>query len=176
MKAGPGLTADPERTRRAIRAVALLEATKGALVLLAGSGALALLHQNVHAIAARLIEHLHLNPAARLPKIFVDAAAHLDDRHLLLLALGAAAYAACRLAEAWGLFREREWAEWLSAVSGAIYVPFELAAVWRGGSWLDAAALAVNLAVVALMVAALRRRRAPASAKPGAHTQVRSKK
>jgi uncharacterized membrane protein (DUF2068 family) len=147
--------------RRAVRAIALLEAAKGGLVLLAASGLLALLHEDVHALAARLIEHLHLNPASRAPKIFVDAAAHLDDRHLVLLAIGAAVYAACRLAEAWGLFRERAWAEWLSAISGAVYVPFEVANLWRGGGGLDAAALAVNLAVVALMAAALRRRRRP---------------
>lgn len=152
--------------RRAIRAVALFEAAKGALVLLAASGLLALLHEDVHALAARLIEHLHLNPASRAPKVFVDALANLDDRRLVLLAAGAAAYAACRLAEAWGLFRERAWAEWLAAVSGAIYVPFELAELGRGGGWLDAAALAVNLAVVALMVAALRRRRARAALRP----------
>jgi uncharacterized membrane protein (DUF2068 family) len=148
--------------RRAIRAVALLEAAKGVLVLLAASGLLALLHEDLHALAARLIEHLHLNPASRVPKIFVDAAAQLDDRHLVLLAVGAAAYAGCRLAEGWGLYHERAWAEWLSAVSGAIYVPFEVANLWRGGGWIDAAALAVNLAVVALMVMALRRRHAAA--------------
>jgi uncharacterized membrane protein (DUF2068 family) len=155
--------------RRAIRAVAAFEATKGVLVLLAASGLLALLHEDLHAIAARLIGHLHLNPAARAPRIFVDALANLDDRRLVGLALGAAAYAACRLAEAWGLFHDRAWAEWLAAGSGAIYVPFELANLGRGGGWLDAAALAVNLAVVALMLVALRRRRrrTPAAAADG---------
>ncbi len=155
--------------RRAIRAVALFEAAKGGLVLLAASGLLALLHEDLHAVAARLIEHLHLNPASRAPTIFVDALANLDDRRLVLLALGAAAYAACRLAEGWGLYHDRAWAEWLSAASGAIYVPFELANLWRGGGRLDAAALVVNLAVVALMVAALRGRRGARAAAAHRH-------
>ena len=35
-------------------------------------------------------------------------------------------YSAIRFTEAYGLWRERRWAEWLSAVSGAIYLPFEI--------------------------------------------------
>ena len=53
---------------------------------------------------------------------FAPVVQHLQDSRLGLLALGAFAYAALRLAEAYGLFRNRAWAEWLSAASGAIYV------------------------------------------------------
>jgi hypothetical protein len=60
-----------------VRAVALLEATKGTLVFLAGFGALSLLHHDVQRIAGELIGHLHLNPAKRYPSIFLEAAGHL---------------------------------------------------------------------------------------------------
>jgi uncharacterized membrane protein (DUF2068 family) len=60
--------------------------------------------------------------------------------------------------EAYGLWRERRWAEWLAATSGAIYVPFEIYELTRGVSPIKLAMLALNVAIVLYMVAALRRR------------------
>ncbi len=143
----------------ALRLVALFEAAKGLLVLAAGCGLLLLVHKDVHTIAATLIEHLHLNPASKLPRIFVDAADHLADGRLRWLALGAAAYAGLRLAEAYGLYRGRAWAEVLAAASGGIYIPVELYEWLRQPSWLRAGLALLNLAIVALMLRALWLRR-----------------
>ena len=57
---------------------------KGVIVLAAASGLLALIHRDVHAAAAVLIEHLHLNPASREPQVFIDFAAHLQNGRLAL--------------------------------------------------------------------------------------------
>jgi uncharacterized membrane protein (DUF2068 family) len=147
----------------ALRAAALLEASKGAVVLLAGSGLLLLVHRDVHALAARLVAHTHLNPAAHYPKIFVDAAAHLGDAHLVQLALGAAVYSAMRAVEAYGLFRERAWAELFAVASGTVYVPFELVELLRHAGWLTLIALGANLGVVGIALRALRAGRRSAS-------------
>ncbi|HWU83879.1 MAG TPA: DUF2127 domain-containing protein [Rhodocyclaceae bacterium] len=150
-----------ERTQqhRAILAVACLEAFKGVLAIAAASGLLALIHKDIADFALRLVEQAHLNPAARYPSIFIDAAAHLQDSRLRLLALGAAAYSVLRLVEAYGLFHEKAWAEVLAAASGAIYIPFELRGLIDDPGPLHAALLLLNLAIVALMLVALRRRR-----------------
>ena len=148
------------RLQGAVRAVALLEGAKGALVLLAGAGALSLVHRDVELLAIRLLEHLHLNPAKRYPQIFIDSAAKLTDARLWTLAAFAAAYGAVRLAEAYGLWRGKRWAEWLAAVSGGIYIPFELYELWVKPGWIPAVAFVVNVAIVALMVDALRSGRA----------------
>jgi uncharacterized membrane protein (DUF2068 family) len=155
----PGSHAFAGPQSAAIRTVALFEAFKGAVVLMAGSGLLSLMHKDVHAAAARLIHHLHLNPAWRYPQIFLDAASNVHDSRLMWLAVGAGAYAFVRFVEAYGLFGQKAWAEVLAAVSGAIYVPFELAALVRRPSWHGALFLALNLLVVALMIAALLQRR-----------------
>lgn len=157
----------PRAEHRAIRLVAWFEAFKAALVLSAGTGLLTLVHKDAYAVAARLIEHAHLNPASRYPQIFLDAAARLTDSRLLLLAAGAAAYAGFRIVEAWGLLYEKAWAEVLAALSGAIYLPFEVVGWLEKPSWLRAAIFAVNLAIVGLMVhALLARRRARAAPNP----------
>lgn len=149
----------------AVRAVALVEAVKGSVVLLAATGLPALLHHDLGALAARLVAHMHLNPASRYPHIFLDAVAHLQHTRLLWLAAGAAAYGGLRLLEAWGLYRGRAWAEWLAALSGAIYLPFEVLELVRRPSGLGVAVLLVNLAVVAVMAGALVQRQRKLSTK-----------
>jgi uncharacterized membrane protein (DUF2068 family) len=144
---------------RAIGFVASIEAAKGVVVLLAATGLLALVHRDVHEIAATLIEHMHLNPASKYPRIFLDAASHVHDGRLLWIAIGAGTYATVRLVEAYGLFRERKWAEVLAAASGAIYVPFELVELIRHPAWDVLAILMLNILVVAIMVRALFLRR-----------------
>ena len=141
-----------------IRAIAIYEAAKGALVLLAGFGLLGLLHRDVQALAERLVTFSHLNPASKYPRIFLDAATQVTDTQLWWLAAGAAAYALIRGAEAYGLWRGRAWAEWLALVGGALYVPLEGYHLWHRFTWFKLALLGTNLAVVAVMAYALRHR------------------
>jgi uncharacterized membrane protein (DUF2068 family) len=151
--------------RPGLRAVAALEAFKGLVVLLAGFGALSLVHRDVQALAEGLVRHLHLNPARHVPTIFLEAAGRLGDARLRMLAAGALAYAAIRVVESWGLWRARAWAEWLGVISGAIYVPFEAVSLWERPTPLRLGALVVNLAVVlylALLIRASRQGRAEA--------------
>ena len=95
---------------RGIRIVALLEAAKGAVVILAGFGLMALVHRDVQAVAEDVVRHLHINPARHLPHIFLDAAAAATDARLWAMALAAMLYAIIRFAEAYGLWREQLWA------------------------------------------------------------------
>ncbi len=144
--------------RPALRTVALFEAAKGLLALLGASGLLLFAHRDLQALALGLLEHMHLNPAARYPHIFVQAVEHLQEQKLTWVALGAAGYALLRLAEGYGLWRGRAWAEWLAAASGAIYLPFEVAELLRRPGWLSISLLLLNAGIVVLMLRALRQR------------------
>lgn len=68
------------------RLIAAVEGAKAVLVGLAGVGALSLIHQEVHAVAAQWIQRLHLNAAKEYPHIFLAAASKIGDPQLLLLA------------------------------------------------------------------------------------------
>jgi len=149
------------RLSSAVRAAALFEAAKGALVLLAGFGLLSLVHHDVQRFAERLVAHAHLNPASRYPRIFVEVAGRATDSRLMVAAAAALVYSAIRFIEAYGLWRVRRWAEWFAAISAGIYVPFELIELRSRFSWLVAATLAANLAIVALMLFAVSRARHP---------------
>ena len=73
------------RSFSAVRSVALFEALKGAVALVAATGMLTLIHKDVHPVAVIIVEHAHLNPAAKYPGIFLEAANHLQDSRILLL-------------------------------------------------------------------------------------------
>ncbi|MCX6865310.1 MAG: DUF2127 domain-containing protein [Verrucomicrobia bacterium] len=143
-------------TKKNLRLIALLEAVKGVLVLLAGFGLLGLIHSDAQRMAEELVHHFHLNPASRFPRIFVEAATKSNDITLWLFACAAFTYAALRLVEAFGLWRQRRWAEWLAVVSGAVYIPIEIYELLHGVSWPKVTLLAVNTACVVYITHALR--------------------
>lgn len=157
----------PYSDTRAVRVIAFIEAAKGILVLVAATGILAFIHADWNDLAARLVRLSHLNPASKYPHIFLDAVSHLQQPRLLWLAAGAAAYSLMRLVEAYGLYRERAWAEWLAALSSGFFIPAEVAEVMQRPSLLSIAVLVVNVTIVAVVAHALwqrrRRRTAPAA-------------
>ena len=142
-----------------MRAIAVFEGAKGALVLLAGLGVLSLIHQDLQTVADHIVRHFHLDPASHYPRIFLAAAARTSDSRLLFLALGAAAYALVRFIEAYGLWSARPWAELFAAASGAVYMPFEIYGWLHNHHWHAAVAFALNLAIVWFMIYALMRRK-----------------
>ncbi len=151
--------------QKGLRAVAVFEAFKGTIVLLAGFGLLTFLGRDAEVIAEQIVHRMHLDPAHHYPQIFIDAMATLTDTRLWLLAGLAAVYAAVRFAEAYGLWHERRWAEWFAALSGSIYVPIEIYEVAQRVTWVRVTALTVNLGIVAYMIWLLtesRRRRTAA--------------
>jgi uncharacterized membrane protein (DUF2068 family) len=156
-----------------VRSIAVVEALKGTLVLLAGAGALSFVHKDVQAMAEQLVAHLHLNPAHHTPRIFLEFASRIDDARLARLAMLAAGYALLRFVEAYGLSRERRWAEWFAAISGGIYIPLEIEHLLRGDFWVSLFALVINLLVVGVMVVALLRHRSGETASEAVAAEAR---
>ena len=148
---------------RGVRIVAVVEAAKGALVLAAGLELFTLVHRDVQAIAERIVEHFHFNPASRYPRILLDAAGALTDERLVALAMGAIAYSTVRFIEAYGLWMQRRWAEWLAVVAGGLYIPIEIYEIARRVTWIRSGLLAVNAAIVVYLALVLWQTRRPAS-------------
>jgi uncharacterized membrane protein (DUF2068 family) len=63
----------------------------------------------------------------------------------------ALAYIGVRFLEAWGLWRGKTWAEWLGALSGALYIPLEIAHLVHRTNLINAAVLLANLAIVCFL-------------------------
>jgi uncharacterized membrane protein (DUF2068 family) len=94
-------------------------------------------------------------------RIFIEAAGNLNDARLRLFALLALLYTTMRLIEAYRLWFERRWAEWLAVGSRGVYVPLEILELSRGFAWLKVFTPAVNLAVVVYLGSVLASRSGP---------------
>jgi len=140
------------RQRRLLRAVALFESCKGVFVMLMGFCALALVHKNVWVIAETLLAVFHIDTDRRSAEIFLDFADNVTDARLWTAARLAFTYAVLRFAEAYGLWNQRTWAEWVAMVSGALLLPLEIRGLVRGVTLLRASLFVGNLAVVLYML------------------------
>jgi uncharacterized membrane protein (DUF2068 family) len=145
----------PKKYLGGLRVVAVIEGLKGLLVLVAGLGLIALVHRDAQQEAEALILQMHLNPAHHYPRIFIEAASHLNNAHLILFAAGAFLYALVRFVEGYGLWRDRLWAEWFAVIAGSVYLPFEIFELWRGVTAVKVVIFALNLLVVAYLALAL---------------------
>jgi uncharacterized membrane protein (DUF2068 family) len=139
------------RKSGSLRAVALIELTKGVLVLVAAGVLAGALHGNVQSIAEMLVRHFHVNPARHHPQIFVEMLRNFADAHKLILSIGALCYAAVRFVEAYGLWHARNWAWGFGILSGALYIPLELVELSKKVSWAGVTVLIANVCIVAVL-------------------------
>jgi len=135
----------PTARLAAMRALAVFEAFKALVVILAGVGLLRF-ERGVQRTASIIITHLHLDPARHFSRIFT----YLDNApsHMRWLAVGAAAYAIGRTAEAVGLWYDKKWAIWVAIWTAVIYIPFEIQPLVRDPNPIALVALIVNSGIV----------------------------
>ena len=160
MKTKPDpIVTHPDATRRALRTIALFEAAKGVAALAAIVGVLRLVHHDVRHLALELIGRFGLSPETRYPSILLHYADLLPGANVRALLYMASAYILLRMLEAYGLWNDRSWGEWLAALSGAIYIPFEVRHLLHRPSVIGALVLGANVAIVGFLVFRLWRRK-----------------
>jgi uncharacterized membrane protein (DUF2068 family) len=150
------LKSEPIPTRRiehrgrlqALRTVALMEFAKGLVVL---GAAISLYWLDPTDVVGGFLDFLHVSPDHPLAQMLLRSADWLSNASVWTVILMGSIYCGLRFAEAFGLWRERAWAEWIALVSGAIYIPFEVYELTKRASLFHIGVLAVNLAVVAFM-------------------------
>jgi uncharacterized membrane protein (DUF2068 family) len=135
-----------------VRSIAVFEALKGLVVLLAGFGLLHFVHRDLQSSAEELVRHSHLNPAHHYPRIFIEAASRASSSRIRFFAAMAFLYSTLRFVEAYGLWRLRAWAEWFAIVSGSIYLPIEIFEFVRHATWIRALVFVVNAFIVLYLI------------------------
>jgi uncharacterized membrane protein (DUF2068 family) len=155
------MTKAPRHRNRILALIAIFKFLKATLIVLLWIGALRLLHPAVmertrawaFALSSAHARHLTLRLLARFGS--------LDHRHLELLSLGAFFYAALFVTEGVGLWQGRRWAEYLTIVATASFVPIEVYEVARHTTAPRIAALVVNLAVLGYLIYQVRKPTGP---------------
>jgi uncharacterized membrane protein (DUF2068 family) len=137
--------------RRTLRVIALFEAFKGVLALLFTMGVIDLRHHNVRRLAEELIGLFHMRPDGHYSSLLLHYADVLPRTNLQTMIMLVVVYAMLRWAEAFGLWYDRTWAEWLAALSGTIYIPFELHHCVARPTLISGGLLVTNVVIVIFM-------------------------
>jgi uncharacterized membrane protein (DUF2068 family) len=131
-----------------LRMVAVVEAFKGIAVVALCLILLSLLHKDLDSVVDHLTDFLRLNPDSRVADWFYDLADRTTGRGIWTAVSAGLVYSVARFVESYGLWNELHWAEWFAAISGAVWVPFEVFAVIEHPQWIRFAVLNGNLLVV----------------------------
>src|SRR3989475_12957711 len=128
--------------------IAGVKVLKGLLLLIVGLGLLKLVHADIAALFARLLEALHLNADSRILHSLVLKVDALQPRNVLLMSLVTMAYATLLLIEGAGLWFEFSWAAYLTVISTSLLLPFELYEVIERITAVRVGVLLLNLVIV----------------------------
>jgi uncharacterized membrane protein (DUF2068 family) len=131
------------------------------LIGLIGLGATHLLHKDVGDELANLADHLRFNPESRLVNFVLDKAELINDPLLRRIGLVAFSYSAISAIEGIGLYLEKVWAEYMTLVITASFLPWEIFEIFSRVTVVRVSLLAANLLVFfyLLQLVAVRERR-----------------
>jgi uncharacterized membrane protein (DUF2068 family) len=142
---------------RGLLLIAAFKIIKGLALLALGVGALKLLHKDVAAEAEQWIDLLRLDPQNPHIQKFLAKLFEIDDKQLKILSLGTFAYAGLFLTEGIGLAFRKRWAEYITIISTASFLPFEIYELVKRVSVPGIVILLANIAIVVYLVLEVRR-------------------
>jgi uncharacterized membrane protein (DUF2068 family) len=144
------------RPDRGLRVIALFKFTKVALLIAVGLGAVQLLDPETTIRVQRWTAAVATSSDRRFVQHILADVLGLSPGRLEVLALGAFLYSALFATEGVGLWLGLRWAEYLTVVATASFVPIELFEVLQRVSLLRTGSLVLNVAAVAYLVYRLR--------------------
>ena len=121
-----------------------------------GFGVLKLLHQDVGDVVEGLIRSLRGDPDNHLLAKLLAKLSLIDDPQLAKLSAASFGYAVLFLIEGTGLFYEQRWAEYLTLVATASFVPLEIYELAKSVDVFKISILVINLAIIAFLIITIR--------------------
>ena len=145
---------------RVLLAIALFKLVKAVLLIALGVAAISL-ERDAHLLTSLrgFVRSLGLDAHSGLINRAFAKALGIDHRHLQALAVGTFVYAAVFLVEGTGLLLRKRWAEYLTTIITASFIPLEIYEMAHQPSVLKAAGIALNVAIVVYLVIRLRQKR-----------------
>jgi uncharacterized membrane protein (DUF2068 family) len=143
--------ANPDHSRWLVL-IGVLKLFKAALFILLGVGALRLLHKDLVDVLTHFILALRFDPENHLINLVLEKVSLISPHRLREISIAIFLYAALDIVEGTGLALEKTWAEYLTLVLTASFLPWELFEILRHITWLKVVLLALNTAVVVYLI------------------------
>lgn len=133
-------------------AIGIWKLLEAALFIVLGIGALKLLHKDLVDVVTRFAIDLGRDPEGHFVNLLLEKVALIDPHRLKQISLAIFAGAALHLLEGIGLVMRKIWAEYITLVLTASFLPWELFEILRHVTWLKIVLTILNFAVVAYLV------------------------
>ncbi|MGD0628818.1 MAG: DUF2127 domain-containing protein [Terracidiphilus sp.] len=127
--------------------IAAFKLAQALLFIAIGVGALRLVGKDLGDILLKLANHLRFSPESRFVNFVLDRAEFVTDRVLRRFSIGLFAYAALGMTEGIGLYLEKAWAEYMTLVITASFLPWEIYEVFHRVTAIRSGLLVVNVFV-----------------------------
>ena len=141
---------------RTIHLIAVWKFLKGVLLVIVGFKLLTLLDKDVAQWFADFIERHHINPENHFVHSIAEKLTGVERNDLILFSVGSFSYSALQLTEGIGLWLEKRWAEYLTAIATALLIPLEIYEIYEKFTWVRVLILIVNVFVVWYLVTRLK--------------------
>ncbi len=140
-----------------IVAIGIFKLCKTAALLIAGIGILKLLHRDVASVVTHWVEELRLDPDNYYIHRGLARVFRITPKQLKELSVGTFVYAGLYLTEGVGLVMRKHWAEYLTTISTALFIPLEVYEMYHRFTWPRLGFLLVNVAIVWYLAARIKR-------------------
>lgn len=157
-------TKGKKRRNRWLELIAAYKLLQSALLIAVAVGALKLVHKDVADILSNLATAMRMNTDGRVLSFLLEKASLLNDHRLRQISFFLFFYAGLGFLEGLGLMLEKVWAEYLTAILTASFLPLEIFELAHKVTSVRVTLLLVNLAVLAYLVSHLIRRKTTARA------------
>ena len=125
---------------------------KAICLVLLGIGALKLLHKDLVDVATRWVYALRFDPEGRFVNLLLDKLAEVTPHRLRQISIVIFCYAGMDVIEGTGLVLEKAWAEYLTLILTASFLPWEAFEIIRHITWPKVILTVLNILVVLYLV------------------------
>jgi uncharacterized membrane protein (DUF2068 family) len=144
---------------KGLLAVAILKWIQGLLLLAIALGLLKLFHRDVGELLENLANNFRVDPNNRFFGGLLNKLDLLEDKKIGQLSAITMAYGLLFLIEGTGLFFEKRWAEYLTIIATASFIPVEVYELIKDFAGLKLFILILNTAIVVFLIVIVRTRR-----------------
>ena len=102
------------------------------------------------------IQHWHVDPDNRYLRHFVSKLSNINSRNITLVSAATIFYASLFITEGVGLLMRQRWAEMLTVIATASFIPLEIYHVVRHFSPIKIAVIVINAAIVIYLICRLK--------------------
>jgi len=135
-----------------LRLIIFEKALLGLLALFLSAGLLSLIHRDLQVFAIQLADALNLNTDNRFLKLVLTQLMDVKVSTLVGVSVAGFLYSILNFTEAIGLAMRYRWAEYLTVIATALFIPFEMYQLYVHLTLFRVTALIINVFIVAFLI------------------------